>query len=141
LMADQRIKFTLVGTPQAWHRPKLSRSNRIDQRGVRVFKDKRDVAYQTALGMEATSAMMLWAQSNRKAWDATGEWCVDVAFCVPDLRRRDIDNLAKSCLDALTGIVYDDDTQVTVLKATKSLNRSRAQTTVTVTRAYGHLTD
>jgi len=140
-VTGQRIKFTLSGPPVAWHRPKFTRSNRIDGRGTRAYKDKNDRAYQLALGMEATSAMMLWSQSNQKQWDPAGEWHLDIEFHVHDLRKRDIDNLEKNVLDALSTIVYDDDKSVVSVKKTKSLCRKKPRTTVTVSRAYGHLTE
>ncbi len=45
---------------------------------------------------------------------------------------QDIDNLVKSCLDALSGIAFEDDRQVVGLVARKASGRS-AQTTITVT--------
>lgn len=37
---------------------------------------------------------------------------LSVIFHEPDRRRRDIDNLLKAVLDSLTGILWDDDSQV-----------------------------
>lgn len=45
---------------------------------------------------------------------------------------QDIDNLAKSCLDALNGIAFEDDRQVVELIARKASGRS-AQTCITIT--------
>lgn len=39
----------------------------------------------------------------------------------PAIRRPDTDKLARACLDALTGICFHDDSQVTNLHATKRL--------------------
>lgn len=138
-MKDQRCSFALLGPPVAWHRAKLSRSNRIDGKGVRHFKAKKDVEYQLALGMEATNAIMLWAQANGTPWDPTGEWHVDIEAHVHDLRKRDLDNVTKNVCDALCGIVYNDDQQVVGIKATKFLNRESPRTIIRVSRAYGHL--
>jgi Holliday junction resolvase RusA-like endonuclease len=44
---------------------------------------------------------------------------VSIIFVLPDRRRRDIDNLSKGVLDALTGVVWDDDQQVVHLGLTK----------------------
>lgn len=133
------IKFALAGPPVAWHRARLSKSSRVGGKGGRHFKDKNDRQYQLALGMEATTAMMLWAESNRKPWDATGEFHLDIEFHVHDLRKRDIDNLEKNVLDALSTIVFDDDQQVVSVKKTKMLSRAKPRTIVSVSRAYGYL--
>ncbi len=45
---------------------------------------------------------------------------------------QDIDNLAKSCLDALNGIAFEDDRQVVELVARKASHRS-PQTVITIT--------
>ena len=45
---------------------------------------------------------------------------------------QDIDNLAKSCLDALNGIAFEDDCQVVELVARKASHRS-PQTVITIT--------
>jgi hypothetical protein len=45
---------------------------------------------------------------------------------------HDIDNLAKSCLDALNGIAFEDDRQVVELVARKASRRS-PQTVITIT--------
>jgi Holliday junction resolvase RusA-like endonuclease len=135
------IKFALSGPPVAWHRAKLSRTNRIDGGGVRHYKDKGDRNYQSALGMSATAAIMEWAHHNQQPWDGTGEFHLDIEFHVHDLRKRDIDNLEKNVLDALTGIVYDDDQQVVSVNKTKMLSRSKARTIVSVKRVEGYLTE
>lgn len=123
----------------AWHRPKFTRSNRIDGRGIRAYKDKKDVAYQTSLALEATSAMMRWTHENGEQWNAEGEWALDVEFHVHDLRRRDADNLIKQAMDALSTICYKDDEQVVRLSVAKYLNRKHPKTIVTVSRVHGYL--
>lgn len=140
VVAVQGLNVNLPGPPVAMHRPKFSRSNRIDGRGVRALKDEKDKNYQLALGMAATNEVMYWAQKHKKRWDGTGEWEVELEFRVPDLRRRDIDNLLKNALDALSGIVYDDDTQVVSVSMVKKLDRKSPGTHITVRKVdYGYL--
>jgi crossover junction endodeoxyribonuclease RusA len=46
---------------------------------------------------------------------------VDIEVCMPDKRRRDLDNLPKAILDALThAAVWDDDSQVDDLRVWRS---------------------
>jgi Holliday junction resolvase RusA-like endonuclease len=140
-MTIQHVKFALLGPCVPWHRSKQSRSNRIDGRGARHYKDPADVAFQLALGLEATSAMMKWAHSNQAQWNAEGEWRVDMEFYVQDLVKRDIDNLEKQVLDSLTGVCYDDDKQVCAVSKFKMLSRTKPRTVVTVSRVEGYLDD
>ena len=116
----------------------MSRTNRIDGRGVQVFKDKQDQQYQAALGLEATAAIMRWSHENGEPWSGLGEFHVECEFHVPDLRRRDIDNMLKNVLDALS-MVYNDDTQVVSVRMIKRLRREKPKTVVQVWRTEGHL--
>ena len=106
---------------------------------MRRYKDKADTQYQLALGLEATAAMMRWAHENGQQWNGGGEFHVECEFHLPDLRRRDIDNTLKSVLDGLSGVVFDDDTQVVSVRMCKRLNRDKPRTIVSVWRTEGHL--
>jgi crossover junction endodeoxyribonuclease RusA len=46
---------------------------------------------------------------------------MSVVFSFKDRRRRDVDNYAKATLDCLTGVLYDDDSQITELHLYKVL--------------------
>ena len=137
----QRVSFTLPGPPVAWHRPKLSRSNRIDGRGVRVIKRDEDVKYQQAIAQSGIHALQLWSQSFKQIWFATSdcEWELEIEFYVHDLRKRDVDNMTKNVMDALSGITYDDDKSVVRLIVTKRLDREKPRTIVTLRRVHGYL--
>lgn len=130
----QEIQIMLPGPPVAMHRPKFSRSNRLDGKGTRAIKDKKDVEYQAAIGMAATAAVQRWAHEHQKPWDGTGEWEVEADFHLPDLRRRDLDNCLKNALDGLSGVAFNDDTQVVSVSCTKRLDRERPKTFITVRR-------
>lgn len=61
------------------------------------------------------------AYKEEIAWEArrqyrgkpmTGELCVEVQIFWPDRRRHDIDNGLKALFDSLTGIIYEDDSQI-----------------------------
>ena len=140
-MTQQHIMFTQLGPTVAWHRAKLSRSNRIDGRGIRVIKQEGDIAFQKALALEAIAVIQYWVTKNKEPWDGGGEWHVEIEFYLQDLNKRDIDNLEKNVLDALSGIVYDDDKQVVSVKKRKMLYRKSPRTIVTVQRVEGYLTE
>ena len=50
----------------------------------------------------------------------TGDVRLDIRLWLPDRRRRDVDNIAKSISDGLTGIAWEDDSQVASLSVTRA---------------------
>jgi len=59
---------------------------------------------------------------------------VELRFWRGDKRRCDIDNLIKAVLDALNGVVWEDDEQIIELLAYKNHNKSRPRVDIEVTR-------
>lgn len=45
-------------------------------------------------------------------WDLGGSYRVEIDVTFADARRRDIDNVCKTVLDALNGVAWNDDSQV-----------------------------
>jgi len=54
----------------------------------------------------------------------TGNINVELQFFLPDKRRKDWDNLAKNVMDAMNGIVYKDDSQVTMATIEKAWDKN-----------------
>ena len=54
----------------------------------------------------------------------TGRINVELQFFLPDKRRKDWDNLAKNVMDAMNGIVYKDDSQVTMATVEKAYDKN-----------------
>lgn len=74
------------------------------------------------------------AKVNKEAlgWEARVEWrgkpltgpvALDIALWWPDSRNRDIDGV-KGLLDAMTGILYEDDAQIVELRIRKGIDRT-----------------
>src|SRR5690606_7998397 len=61
---------------------------------------------------QAKEAAEWHARAQVKVQPMTGPVRMSIAFYEPDKRRRDPSNLVKLCEDALTGIAYDDDSQI-----------------------------
>lgn len=90
--------------------------------GGRVRADNpREHAWAEAVGWAAKAAML----TARHPQPDSRRYAVALDFTLaapPDRtrkNRRDADKLARSCLDAMTGIVWIDDEQVDDLRATK----------------------
>ena len=72
----------------------------------------------------ATKEAMGW--EVKKAWSKpplTGAVRLKIALYWPDMRRHDIDN-NKALFDALTGILYEDDSQITELHLSKHFDKA-----------------
>lgn len=55
----------------------------------------------------------------RVSYDAEGAYRVSIIYYWADHRRRDVSNWNKVILDAMQGVVYKDDKQITDLKLKK----------------------
>lgn len=80
------------------------------------YTPARVKAWQDTVAYEVKRAWWLGPLENP---DLT----VELVFCLPDNRKRDLDNLSKAILDALNGIVWVDDKQITKLVLGKVIDR------------------
>ena len=64
--------------------------------------------------------------------DAESTFNVTIAFHRKGKARADIDNLAKTVLDALNKVVWKDDNQINVLTLGKRINMKNPQTIITI---------
>jgi crossover junction endodeoxyribonuclease RusA len=95
------MKIILSGAPQSTNN--LYRHSCAGGRPI-VYMTKEGKALKTDYAWQAH------AQWRRPMFD--GELIVEITLFFPDNRRRDIDNYSKILLDALTGIVWKDDSQI-----------------------------
>ena len=114
------IIFYVEGTP----RPK--QSYRHSKHGG--YTPARVKAWQEAVALAAKQEMA-------GADPLAGPLAVEMAFHLPDRRKRDLDNLSKGVLDGMNGIVFEDDQQVTELKLTKQVSKKFPGVLVKVVRA------
>lgn len=88
-------------------------SFRVDaRRRVRGYRSARVTAWQQTVAWHAREAM-------RGDPPLSGAVRMRLEFVLPSRRRVDLDNLSKAVLDALNGIVWHDDRQVTRLELSK----------------------
>ena len=78
------------------------RVNRVGDR-IRLTREYRQ---------SKEAARLLVSSQTRDVPLMEGPVAVDLAFHMPDRRKRDPDNLLKLIHDALTGFVYEDDDQI-----------------------------
>lgn len=73
-------------------------------------------------------------------WEAKAQWrkkpfegdiAVDIILYFGTKRRSDLDNFNKLSLDALTGIVYHDDSQICELRITRGYDKQNPRIEIT----------
>jgi Holliday junction resolvase RusA-like endonuclease len=96
--------FTMTNVqPLPKQRPRIN--------GRRAYTPPRTKAYETQVAWDARIAMQ-----GREP--LTGNVKVTLAFARKGKKRADIDNLEKAVMDAMNGIVFEDDQQVVEMHAT-----------------------
>ena len=86
--------------------------------------NKAEKAWAKAVGWAAKAAML--AAGERAPFSGPVRVEIEVSFPRPRTTkfavppRRDVDKLARSILDALTGVAYEDDGQVSELRVSKA---------------------
>ena len=113
------LEYWLGGPPTTWKRTALYRGRRITHAGQR----------------QAQRAHQLAALAARpRGWRLEGDMLVSIALHVTTGRRFDLDNAAKLILDALNGVAWGDDSQVSELHV-RRVRADEAGTWVLVRRA------
>ena len=94
-------------------------------------RPKQSFRYSRRGGGYTPAIVKAW--QNDVAWTAkqemmdddmlTGELSVSMTFMLPDRRKRDLDNLSKGVLDAMNGVVFEDDRQVIELHLRKQYSK------------------
>jgi Holliday junction resolvase RusA-like endonuclease len=108
--------FTLPGVPHSKTRPKFLRQGH-------AYQDPADRAAEQVTGLRLRRAI------PRKYPGNVGLACI---FYRPNRQRIDTDNLLKHVMDAAQGILWDDDSQCTLLLGILEYDRYRPRTVVIV---------
>ena len=108
--------FMVPGPPRPKGRPRLGR------RGL-VYTPRQTRHYEEWVAFMALQARVKCAR---------GPVRVTLRFWFADERRRDLDNCAKAVLDALTGLAWDDDSQVHELHTERGVDRENPRTEITI---------
>jgi Holliday junction resolvase RusA-like endonuclease len=107
-----------LGEPQSKHRPRFGNGH--------VYTPTATKLAQQAIGYAVKGAMK---KKQVDEWSAFG---VRLVFYVKDEQRKDVDNMTKLVFDALTKIVWHDDSQVKELMAWKLPDKDAPRTDILV---------
>jgi len=61
-----------------------------------------------------------------------GDVCMNVIFYFPDNRKRDMDTHLKALQDSMTGIVYEDDSQINEMHVFKCIDKENPRVEVSI---------
>jgi len=110
--------FVVFGNPQPKQRARAGKGNRH-------YTPAETVRYERAV--KAIAAL-----SRPPSWRTDGEYHLFVVAYFADRRPRDVDNVVKAVSDALNGVAFGDDNQVTRVSAEKHMGNPEPRTEVTV---------
>lgn len=112
------IRVVVGGSPVGKQRPRLGK-------GGNVYTPARTRRYERTVQWSALGA-------RPRTWSLSGVYRVEVEAWFADARRRDGDNVLKSVLDGMIGVLYDDDSQVVVAVISKGIDRENPRTVIVV---------
>lgn len=115
------VAFTIYGRPVAKGRPRFWNGHVSTPAATRKW--------ESHVKSSASIALRQFKADCRRRHGPLLLWCT---FFMPTLGRVDVDNLAKSIKDGLNGVTWDDDSQVFMLIAEKTLDRDNPRVEVTV---------
>ena len=121
------IMFTVDGTAVPKQRPRISGRQAYTPKKTRDYEERVREAFRSSYhGFlpvypkdAPVRACIEIVQAIPKSWSNKKHLKAERGEIVPTSRNGDVDNIAKSILDALNGYVYLDDCQVTTLMITK----------------------
>ena len=120
-MQIHEVRFRVEGRPVPKERPRFGGGS------VRTPQKTKDAEQAIA-----EQAALVWRRQPSLA-----EFGLECAFVLPTRHTVDIDNLVKTVMDALNGVVWKDDDQVIELKAKKHYTTEHAGYTVVALHQIG----
>jgi Holliday junction resolvase RusA-like endonuclease len=122
-----QIMFTVYGEPVAKGRPRFSTRGKFPV----AYTPEKTKAYEFEVGMMALAAM-----GGTKPLEGALEAFIYITYAVPEsyskkrleaclsglekhTKKPDLDNVIKSVIDGMDKIVFDNDSQITSIHATK----------------------
>ena len=102
-------KIILLGKPQSTNN---------------LYRRHGHIIYMTAQGKELKESYLGQAIKQWKLGTTGEELEIEIDLYFNNKLRRDIDNFFKIVLDSLTGIVWEDDSQIVKMTVTKNIDKN-----------------
>lgn len=104
--------FTVEGRPVPKARPRVARGHAYTPQRTKDYEELVRIAYKIAHGTKIDGAVYMKIRVVYKAPKKS-------LLCHNRTKKPDLDNIAKSIMDGLNGIAYEDDSQVSFLQIEK----------------------
>lgn len=98
----------------------------------RAYKSGNGRFYKSQEAKDSQEAMAWEARSQYRGKPLSGALICRLSFFWRDKRRHDLDNPCKALLDAFTGILWDDDSQIQELHITKAFSKENPRVEIEV---------
>ncbi len=115
------LVFVVPGRPVSWARANIVNGRPTTDKKQRAAKRTYQLAARQALG--------------RNSWDRSGAYSVQVDAYYPNNVTGDIDRIPGLILDALEGVAFEKDRQVSELVVTRQVDALRPRVVVKVAAA------
>lgn len=114
------LEFAVPGQPVPWQRVMRGKG--------RAWVPERTKSYKLDVATEASCAIAKLRRNEH--WNPEALYRVEVIAYFADARKRDGDNVLKSVLDALNGVVWRDDSQAMRLTVEKRIDKANPRAEV-----------
>lgn len=101
------LEFTIPGQPRPWQRVAIVRAKK-GVRGVKTASARAQASWISAHALRARQKLSILGRQ----WPRDARYSVSIEVTERDGNRGDLDNIAKSILDAANRVLWDDDRQV-----------------------------
>lgn len=131
-----KLTFTVPAKPVAKARPRFTLTGHAyTPKTTRDFERLVAACARCAMAStgegRATGALRVWLEfyyTPPKSWTKAKQAEVLAAGALPKTTKPDVDNLAKAVLDAMNGVVFEDDNQISGICAVKAWSYKRGDT-------------
>lgn len=126
------LRFTVPGPPQPKQRARKGKNGHW-------YTPEATRAYEERVRLHGLRAVRVHDRCNASnlgvgRWPTTARYALTLRIVFADRRRRDADNVAKAIQDALNGVVWADDSQITALACTREVDAANPRVDVTIER-------
>lgn len=97
-----------------------------------TYKRGKNSFYKSREAKDAQEAMGWEARSQYRGKPLIGPLKLQIGFWWPDRRKHDLDNGLKLLLDSMTGILWDDDSQIREMGLSKATDKENPRIEIEV---------
>ena len=126
------MTFTIPGDPIGKERPRVANGHAYTPAKTKAYEDKVRWCFKQAHGRPISGPVFIAITAHypipKKATKADRA-AMEAGARLP-MRKPDVDNIAKICMDALNGVAYKDDAQVVGLVVLKRYGEPRVEVNI-----------